>query len=155
MVQLGHLPMVQHSLHIGFLKQNKHNCFRWIKSSLSFGTMSQNVGQLSGACFQVHPNTGNGIFFLLGGSAAGGILQPVFESAVSRCLAPVAVPMGVSAALVFTFFLVLAVAPLDTAVLSGGVVGAAGDTVEMGNIKQVFNFTVKLKILREVLLSMV
>ncbi len=82
----------------------------------------------------MHPNTGYGIFFLLGGSAAGGIL----ESAVSRCLAPVAMPMGVSAALVFTFFLVLAVAPLDTAVLSGGVVGAAGDTVEMGNIKQVF-----------------
>jgi hypothetical protein len=69
--------MVSHPLSIGCPKQSKHSCFMWIKSSLSFGVMSWNVGQSSRACFLVHPNTGHSTFFFLGNPVAEDIWPPV------------------------------------------------------------------------------
>jgi hypothetical protein len=132
MVQLGHLPMVSHSLPIRYLKQNRHSCFMWIKSSLSFCAMSRNVGQLSGVCFRVHPNTGQCVLFLLGGPAAddASLPDPPPASAVgsvSFCPSPAAVlaVFSVAPTPVF-FFLAMAVAPLDGVAFSDGAVDVLG-----------------------------
>jgi hypothetical protein len=78
----------------------------WTKSSLSFDVMSRNVGQLSGACFLVQPNTGHRIFFLLGSPAAedAWLLTPPTGSAVGGASSA---SMAALAALAASLFLVL------------------------------------------------
>jgi hypothetical protein len=99
--------MTLHPMFIGCPRQSKLSCFMWTRSSLSFGVMSRNVGQSSGACFLVHPNTGHCTLFFPGGPAAEGAWPPAPPTGPAAGLAPSASLAALAALLAALFFFFL------------------------------------------------